>query len=180
MRPTYEPPERSGGGDGFVGGIAVKRLVLPEGIELSTSPLPRECSTTELRQLEAFLGWTQFHARKSCGREYKRVADCATRANTAISLAASQATCPARNCGEMAGIGLVRGTARQMRPKSTMTTNSTKTGKGGADGEKSRKTRRDERLAEQLRANLKRRKAGAKPCDSSSTALEMPKLPDEA
>ena len=27
-----------------------KNLVLPEGIELSTSPLPRECSTTELRQ----------------------------------------------------------------------------------------------------------------------------------
>src|SRR5947207_8086152 len=26
-------------------------LVLPERIELSTSPLPRECSTTELRQL---------------------------------------------------------------------------------------------------------------------------------
>jgi hypothetical protein len=26
-------------------------MVLPEGIELSTSPLPRECSTTELRQL---------------------------------------------------------------------------------------------------------------------------------
>jgi hypothetical protein len=25
-------------------------MVLPEGIELSTSPLPRECSTTELRQ----------------------------------------------------------------------------------------------------------------------------------
>ena len=25
-------------------------LVLPERIELSTSPLPRECSTTELRQ----------------------------------------------------------------------------------------------------------------------------------
>ena len=28
-------------------------MVLPEGIELSTSPLPRECSTTELRQLDA-------------------------------------------------------------------------------------------------------------------------------
>jgi hypothetical protein len=26
------------------------KLVLPERIELSTSPLPRECSTTELRQ----------------------------------------------------------------------------------------------------------------------------------
>ena len=28
----------------------VRKLVLPERIELSTSPLPRECSTTELRQ----------------------------------------------------------------------------------------------------------------------------------
>ena len=28
-------------------------MVLPEGIELSTSPLPRECSTTELRQRPA-------------------------------------------------------------------------------------------------------------------------------
>jgi len=27
-----------------------KNLVLLEGIELSTSPLPRECSTTELQQ----------------------------------------------------------------------------------------------------------------------------------
>jgi hypothetical protein len=28
-------------------------MVLPERIELSTSPLPRECSTTELRQRRA-------------------------------------------------------------------------------------------------------------------------------
>jgi hypothetical protein len=27
-----------------------EKLVLPDRIELSTSPLPRECSTTELRQ----------------------------------------------------------------------------------------------------------------------------------
>src|SRR5215207_4811144 len=31
-------------------GISRGWLVLPERIELSTSPLPRECSTTELRQ----------------------------------------------------------------------------------------------------------------------------------
>jgi hypothetical protein len=29
--------------------------VLPDRIELSTSPLPRECSTTELRQQDADL-----------------------------------------------------------------------------------------------------------------------------
>ena len=33
------------------GGQYEEKLVLPERIELSTSPLPRECSTTELRQL---------------------------------------------------------------------------------------------------------------------------------
>ena len=30
-------------------------MVLPEGIELSTSPLPRECSTTELRQRRVWM-----------------------------------------------------------------------------------------------------------------------------
>jgi hypothetical protein len=56
----------------------------------------------------------------------------------------------------------------------------TKTGNGGVEGEKSRKDRREERLAVQLRANLKRRKAGAKTRDSSSSASELPKIPDEA
>ncbi len=31
-------------------GVAILHLVLPVRIELTTSPLPRECSTTELRQ----------------------------------------------------------------------------------------------------------------------------------
>ncbi len=31
-------------------------MVLPERFELSTSPLPRECSTPELRQLSRWLG----------------------------------------------------------------------------------------------------------------------------
>jgi hypothetical protein len=30
--------------------ISFEKMVLPERLELSTSPLPRECSTTELRQ----------------------------------------------------------------------------------------------------------------------------------
>ena len=42
--------------------ICIIKLVLPEGIELSTSPLPRECSTTELRQPELALA-TQEKAR---------------------------------------------------------------------------------------------------------------------
>ena len=32
-------------------------LVLPDRIELSTSPLPRECSTTELRQQTGGARW---------------------------------------------------------------------------------------------------------------------------
>ena len=33
-----------------------RKMVLPERFELSTSPLPRECSTPELRQLSGWLG----------------------------------------------------------------------------------------------------------------------------
>src|SRR5262249_36521218 len=36
--------------DGANDGKRLKNLVLPVGIEPTTSPLPRECSTTELRQ----------------------------------------------------------------------------------------------------------------------------------
>ena len=35
----------------FVNGSGSQKMVLSERIELSTSPLPRGCSTTELRQL---------------------------------------------------------------------------------------------------------------------------------
>src|SRR4029077_2326699 len=42
---------RGPGGQRPTIGRATRRLVLLEGIELSTSPLPRECSTTELQQL---------------------------------------------------------------------------------------------------------------------------------
>jgi mRNA interferase RelE/StbE len=40
------------------------RMVLPLRIELRTSPLPRECSTTELRQQTAFY----FGAANTCGK----------------------------------------------------------------------------------------------------------------
>ena len=36
-------------------GLLKKKLVLPDRIELSTSPLPMECSTTELRQHARYL-----------------------------------------------------------------------------------------------------------------------------
>jgi hypothetical protein len=37
-------------------------MVLLEGIELSTSPLPRECSTTELQQRSACFLWITANA----------------------------------------------------------------------------------------------------------------------
>ena len=40
--------------EGFLG--TKSEMVLQERIELSTSPLPRECSTTELRQLNVLWG----------------------------------------------------------------------------------------------------------------------------
>ena len=40
-------------------------MVLPEGIELSTSPLPRECSTTELRQPGRHQGIGNLHPEKA-------------------------------------------------------------------------------------------------------------------
>jgi hypothetical protein len=46
--------------------------VLPERIELSTSPLPRECSTTELRQrpvwAEPHWDWKQIHEDTTVGK----------------------------------------------------------------------------------------------------------------
>ena len=38
-------------GIGVGSNLNARGMVLPDRIELSTSPLPRECSTTELRQL---------------------------------------------------------------------------------------------------------------------------------
>jgi hypothetical protein len=47
------------------------RLVLPDRIELSTSPLPRECSTTELRQQEAAAA-PRPKARGNCHKGWRR------------------------------------------------------------------------------------------------------------
>jgi integrase len=47
---------------------SLRSLVLPEGIELSTSPLPRECSTTELRQLAIDLSEFSVRGRVHSGK----------------------------------------------------------------------------------------------------------------
>jgi hypothetical protein len=73
-------------------------------------------------------------------------------------------------------LALVWRAAWPVRPKSTMTNTPAKT----ENAEKSRKVQRVERLAEQLRANLKRRKAVAKSHISAANEVEVPKIPDEA
>jgi hypothetical protein len=50
-----------------------KIMVLLEGIELSTSPLPRECSTTELQQLPACFLWITANAvNPDCKKMHRR------------------------------------------------------------------------------------------------------------
>ena len=96
-------------------------MVLLERIELSASPLPRVCSTTELQQ-----HW----AARVCGR---------TAAYDGKRSSVSSTGLP------------------QVRSKSTKADVKDKT-KPATPGEPTR----EERLAEQLRANLKRRKAQAR------------------
>ena len=43
-----------------------RKLVLPGGIEPTTSPLPRECSTTELRQHSLFIGASLLSQGRTC------------------------------------------------------------------------------------------------------------------
>jgi hypothetical protein len=50
----------------------------------------------------------------------------------------------------------------------------------GKPADKSRKNQREERLAAQLRANLKRRKAGAKGRDAAPGEAKTPPKPDTA
>src|SRR5579859_4567405 len=69
--------------------MADKKLVLPDRIELSTSPLPRECSTTELRQREAAAA----HRLKAAPRR----AETATRAGGVQGCVALAVGAPAPN-----------------------------------------------------------------------------------
>src|SRR5215208_7112160 len=57
------------------------KMVLPDRIELSTSPLPMECSTTELRQHARYLGESaQTAAHRAAGSCHKGPASASTRA----------------------------------------------------------------------------------------------------
>src|SRR5579872_3777292 len=60
------PPHSAAGGKSLKNPIKIGCfLVLPERIELSTSPLPRECSTTELRQRAGRIAFAQPRSSRS-------------------------------------------------------------------------------------------------------------------
>ena len=125
-------------------------LVLPVRIELTTSPLPRGCSTTELRQRRA-----------GCGNRNRWKA-----AASAAILATRPETAQARSTQRSAGfLAAAQGRSLERmndRPK--------------AAG----KAKQQRRLGAALRENLKRRKAQAKGRSAASGAEEAAKPHDSA
>src|SRR5215813_667927 len=110
-------------------------MVLPDRIELSTSPLPRECSTTELRQ------------RKTGGRRPGP----SNGAESAIRESPAQGSRRRRKGRKFATAapGLAPGTSLGRCAKTL----------GMTQGKSGERERRAERLAAALKENLKRRKA---------------------
>src|SRR6186713_1294019 len=123
-------------------------MVLPHRIELWTSPLPRGCSTTELRQ-----------RRKACGLVPERGGNC----HKGSAFARMQAGDSARFANFTRGPPL-RGAGR-CRYGESMTSPSQESPPRPA-----RKPSRSERLAAELRANLRRRKAQAKARNTAKKA----------
>ena len=118
-------------------------MVLPVRIELTTSPLPRECSTTELRQ-----------RKRAAWPGPRNAAETATRGRGVQGLRATAMGMPecAVECGmdERNDRLSVRGGPRPARA---------------------------ERLAEALRANLKRRKAQARGRADHGAGKNQPNQP---
>ena len=107
-------------------------MVLPERIELSTSPLPRECSTTELRQL----GYARAEA-----RDTRRPRAWQGERSGRFGIDCSWRLTAARRSLSIAGV--------TDKPNLTHT-------------KASEHAARDERLARALRDNLRRRKEQAR------------------
>src|SRR5579871_3311137 len=113
-------------------------MVLPHRIELWTSPLPRECSTTELRQRE-----------KTGGRR-TGPAERRGKCHTGVPGARIAGVPGRRNLPPAAA--LAPGTSHCCRAKTGAMT----------QGKASERERRSERLAEALKQNLRRRKTQAR------------------
>ena len=126
---------------------ATARLVLLEGIELSTSPLPRECSTTELQQQPA-------------ARYSRRAAYRASRGRKPGAQAGLDAAAPAPN---PAAVNTPPSQADQPPPPSPPATNAAED--------------RRAREAAALRANLRKRKDQARARADTDAADPPPSPP---
>ena len=116
-------------------------MVLPVGIEPTTSPLPRECSTTELRQRRCGTG-----PARSCKHIHDDPATGKASGRFATRTVASRVTFSAGSSHSLTGPALCRCIGK-MGSDSSLT--SRKSGERAA---------REERLAKALRENLRRRK----------------------
>ena len=133
-------------------------MVLQERIELSTSPLPRECSTTELPQ-------HAFGRRKGAGRV--EAGGLCHRLSALASLWRGQNRRPGRGRAGACPEGLRRLKAsRFYGVRTAMAVSGGPERQGAApagdSGLSPAKLAEKQRLAEALRANLRRRKAQAK------------------
>src|SRR5689334_20164736 len=111
-------------------------MVLPDRIELSTSPLPRECSTTELRQRRIKRGGPRTRRKLPQGVRLRKEKSPLSVANPFFPMERETSLRP---CG-----------CRARRLRKTMTTP-----RQEQPPRPVQKPGRKERLAAQLRANLK-------------------------
>jgi hypothetical protein len=131
-------------------------MVLPHRIELWTSPLPRECSTTELRQ-----------RRRRAGRE-PGPAERRGKCHTGVSGARIGDGPEGRNLQRGLGLCTRDNSAAAALRFGPMT-----------QGKSSERERRAERLAAALKENLKRRKAQARGRAGEEAPKPRPEPPEE-
>lgn len=160
----------------YLGGFLEQKseMVLPERFELSTSPLPRECSTPELRQRSAWRG------DKATGRECKGI----LRPTRAPSLDAPLDD--DRALAYAVGMGGDDGQSyRQDKTAGCTRPSGTRPGKGPAGGADPRPAggagaARAERLKAALKANMQRRKAARREAVETEAAKDKPgRAPEE-
>jgi hypothetical protein len=131
-------------------------MVLPERIELSTSPLPRECSTPELRQLTVMDGCYRLPG----GRfETEAIDGEATRPIAAVCAIALGCAQGGEGCGRCFFVCAIVRLALLVAQKLGYAWCMSDLKSTGTGGKLSAREQREQRLADALRANLRRRKA---------------------
>ena len=155
-------------------------MVLPEGIELSTSPLPRECSTTELRQHASARdgpGATKAHVLRPRERRSRRTLPQAIRPGK--SQFDTPIEGPQRLCANPSAArpNVLEAASKSENDAEIELTLMTDPGNRPppATAKSIQKPGRSERLADELRANLRRRKDQARSrADASDRMLPAP------